>query len=409
MLHADERIACGQCAPAYRSSVAVLEIIDPLQGQVLLHGFTSMYMSDFAAADECIGDRPARVSPKGAGRPGDAWQSIVAPYQQPSTTRALWQLVDTLGPYALVWYAIFHAVQISLWAAVPLALLSGSLLVRIFILFHDCAHGSYFRSRRANEIVGRVLGVLTFTPYSHWRREHAMHHSSAGNLDRRGTGDVWTMTVQEYLAASPGRRLAYRLIRNPFVLFVVAPFFVFVIKQRFAFAKADRRQRRSIAMTNLALLGSATLFMWVVGIGPYLLVQAIAMTVAGAAGLWLFYVQHQFEGVYWERDECWEQTAAALRGSSFYKLPRILQWFSGNIGFHHVHHLSPRIPNYHLQRCHESDRLFQQVRPVTLGAGWRSLTFRFWDEQGRRLVGNSHMRRLRKEQRCCAPASRVPD
>jgi omega-6 fatty acid desaturase (delta-12 desaturase) len=306
----------------------------------------------------------------------------VARYQHASTKRALWQLTNTFGPYVLLWYAMYWVLEISLWLTVPLAIVSAAFLVRIFIIFHDCGHGSYFRSRRANDIVGSIAGVLTFTPYRHWRWEHAIHHGSAGDLDRRGVGDIWTMTVEEYLSASPRRRLNYRLARNPLVLFVIAPLFVFVIKQRFASPKADKRHRRSVWRLNWALL-----------------VQSITMAVAGSIGLWLFYVQHQFEGVYWERGDNWDYTTAALRGSSYYKLPKVLQWLSGNIGFHHIHHLNPRIPNYNLQRCHESDRLFQQVTPVTLGASLRSLRFRLWDEQCGKLVGYAHLRRIAAEQR----------
>jgi omega-6 fatty acid desaturase (delta-12 desaturase) len=324
------------------------------------------------------------------------WRSIVAQYQHASTKRALWQLTNTFVPYVLLWYAMYHALEVSLWLTVPLAVLSGAFLVRIFIIFHDCAHGSYFNSRRANDIVGFIAGVLTFSPYHHWRWEHAIHHGSAGDLDKRGTGDVWTMTVEEYLAASPGHRLRYRLTRNPLVLFVLAPLFVFMIKQRFASTNAGGLQRRCVWWVNLALLFMVIVLSWILGVGPYLLIQSIIMLVAGAAGLWLFYVQHQFEDVYWERGERWNYTAAALQGSSFYKLPRALQWFSGNIGFHHIHHLSPRIPNYHLQKCHESDPLFRQVKPVTLASSLGSLRFRFWDEQGRRLVGYAYLRQLEK-------------
>jgi omega-6 fatty acid desaturase (delta-12 desaturase) len=192
------------------------------------------------------------------------------------------------------------------------------------------------------------------------------------------------------------------LARNPLVLFVLAPLFVFVVKQRFASPRADRRQRSSVLWLNLVLLGTVTLLSWTFGVGPYLLIQSIVMTLAGAVGLWLFYVQHQFEGVYWERGDKWDYTAAALRGSSYYKLPKVLQWLSGNIGFHHIHHLSPRIPNYNLQRCHESDRLFQQVTPVTLKSSLRSLSFRFWDEQGKKLVGYAQLRRIAAAQRCSA-------
>ena len=211
------------------------------------------------------------------------------------------------------------------------------------------------------------------------------------------------MTVQEYLSASPRRRLNYRLARNPLVLFVLAPLFVFVVKQRFASPNADKRRRRSVWKLNWVLLGIAVLLSWVFGIAPYLLIQSIVMTIAGAVGLWLFYVQHQFEGVYWERGDSWDYTAAALRGSSYYKLPKVLQWLSGNIGFHHIHHLSPRIPNYNLQRCHESDRLFQEVTTVTLTSSLRSLKLRFWDEQRGKLVGFAHLRRIAAERQRVKP------
>ncbi len=322
-----------------------------------------------------------------------SWQEWVLPYQRPSTRRALWQLANTLVPYLLLWYVIYLTLGISLWLTIPLIVLASAFLVRIFIIFHDCGHGSYLSSRRANEIVGFVTGVLTFCPSNHWRWEHAIHHGSAGHLDKRGMGDIWTMTVQEYIEASRWRRLHYRLIRNPLVLFVVAPFFVFVVKHRFSSVKAGRRERQSVWWTNLSLIVVAMLMSWVFGLVTYLLLQSAMLMVAGSAGLWLFYVQHQFEGVYWERGDDWDYTAAALQGSSFYKLPRVLQWFSGNIGFHHVHHLSPRVPNYNLQRCHEGAPLFQQVKPVTLTSSLKSLTFRLWDEQSRRLIGFAQLTR----------------
>ena len=321
------------------------------------------------------------------------FKDVLAAHQQASTQRALIQLANTFIPYLLLWFAMYWALQVSLWLIVPLAVLCGVLLVRIFIIFHDCTHGSYFPSRRANDLVGVIAGILTFSPYQHWRWEHAIHHGSAGNLDRRGTGDIWTMTVQEYLGASRWRRLQYRLTRNPLVLFVLAPLLVFVIKHRFASPKAQRRQRRSVWRLNVALLISTTLLSWIFGLTAYLLIQSIAMTIAGAAGLWLFYVQHNFKGVYWERNDKWDYTAAALRGSSYYKLPKVLQWISGNIGFHHIHHLSPRIPNYNLQRCHESDPRFAQVTLISLRSSLQCLKFRLWDEQTGQLVGFAHVRK----------------
>ena len=323
------------------------------------------------------------------------WKEIVAKYQKPSTWRALWQIIDTLIPYAALWYLMYLCRPISWWLVVPLAILAGGLLVRVFIIFHDCGHGSFFKSRAANDTVGFIAGILTFTPYYHWRWEHAIHHGSAGHLDKRGTGDVWTMTVQEYLESSRWKRFAYRLARNPLILFAIAPIFLFLIRQRFPSPKASRRERHSVYMMNLAILGMMIALSWTFGIGTYLLIQVIVLLVAGGAGVWLFYVQHQFEGVYWERGEDWSFAAAALQGSSFYKLPRILQWFSGNIGFHHIHHLSPRIPNYNLEKCHQADLLFQQVKPTTLFSSLKSFTFRLWDEPQKRLVSFRQVRHLR--------------
>jgi omega-6 fatty acid desaturase (delta-12 desaturase) len=323
------------------------------------------------------------------------WKAIVAKYQKPSRWRATWQIMDTLVPYAALWYLIYLCRPISWWLVLPLAVLAGGLLVRVFIIFHDCGHGSFFKSRTANDLVGLLAGVLTFTPYYHWRWEHAIHHGSAGDLDKRGTGDVWTMTVQEYLESSRWKKFAYRLARNPIVLFVIAPLFLFLIRQRFPSPKASRRERHSVYAMNLAILGMAVALSFVFGLKVYVLIQLIILMVAGSAGVWLFYVQHQFEGVYWERGEDWSYVAAALQGSSFYKLPRILQWFSGNIGFHHIHHLSPRIPNYNLERCHRADSLFRDVKPITLLSSLKSFTFRLWDEKHKQLVGYRHLRKIK--------------
>jgi len=327
------------------------------------------------------------------------WKELVERYQEPSTPRAVWQMINTLGPYALLWYLMYRSLTISWWLLIPLAILSGGFLVRIFIIFHDCGHGSFFRSRRANDIVGFITGLLTFTPYYHWRWEHAIHHATSGHLDKRGIGDIWTLTVQEYLESSRWRRFAYRLARNPIILFLIAPIYIFLVRQRFSTADANRRERESVLWMNLAILGMVIGLAAIFGWKAYLLILLTSWGVAGAAGVWLFYVQHQFEGVYWERGEDWDYTAAALQGSSFYKLPRILQWFSGNIGFHHIHHLSSRIPNYHLERCHKADPLFQQVKPVKLFASFKSLTFRLWDEQRRKLVSFRHIRNLPRHSR----------
>ena len=317
-----------------------------------------------------------------------SWKSIVARYQEPAVWRGIWQIVNTLVPYAALWYLMYLSLSVSYWLTVPLGLIAAGFLVRVFIIFHDCGHGSFFKSRVANDIVGIVAGVICFTPYYRWRWEHAVHHSSSGDLDRRGTGDVWTLTVQEYLEASRWKRIAYRLARNPFILFVIAPVALFLVIERLPGRKGGGlRERLSVHVTNLLILLVAFGMSRFMGWKAYLILQAILISVAGSAGVWLFYVQHQFEDVYWERREGWDYVKAALQGSSFYKLPRILQFFSGNIGFHHIHHLSPRIPNYHLEKCHRSEPLFQSVKAVTLLSSLKSFSFRLWDEQRRKMVG----------------------
>ena len=356
------------------------------------------------------------------------WKAIVAEYQQPSAWRAGWQLVNTLCPYAVLWYLMHRFLDVSWWLVVPLAMMAGVLLARVFIIFHDCGHGSFFASRRANAVTGFITGLLTFTPFYHWRWEHALHHATTGDLDRRGIGDLWTMTVQEYLESSRWRRFAYKLARNPFILFVLAPFYVFVFQQRLPKRQADARERRSVWFMNLAVLGMVLVLGWIFGPWRYLVIQSIVIGVVGAAGLWMFYIQHQFEDTYWERHEDWDFTAAALQGSSFYQLPRVLQWLTGNIGFHHIHHLSARIPNYNLERCHNSHPVFQQVKPVTIRISLKSLAYRLWDTQLGKLVGYRRMREVRREQagesgnrrpetgekggadsRTSSPASRAPE
>jgi acyl-lipid omega-6 desaturase (Delta-12 desaturase) len=316
----------------------------------------------------------------------DLSKDSIARFQTASLRKARWQLLNSFVPYAALWFAMDRALLISYWVMFPIAILAAGFLVRIFIIFHDCGHGSFFKSIRANNATGAIAGLLLLTPYRHWRWQHALHHGTAGDLDRRGSGDIWTLTVQEYLASTRWRRLSYRLARNPLVLFVIAPLYVFVVHHRFAASTAPRRERRSVRWTNWALLGIAAVMSALIGFKSLLLIQLTVSALAGALGLWLFYVQHQFEGAFWARSAGWNYTDAALKGSSFYKLPRILQWFTGNIGFHHIHHLSPRIANYHLQQCHEADAFFHTIKPVTLLASLKFLTFRLWDEQRNMFV-----------------------
>jgi omega-6 fatty acid desaturase (delta-12 desaturase) len=318
-----------------------------------------------------------------------AWHDDVARFARADDRHAIWQLVNTFVPYAALWVAMVRTVQLGLPYGLTLALavVAAGFLVRIFIFFHDCGHGSFFSSPRANTVLGYVTGILTFTPYHDWRRSHATHHATAGNLDRRGVGDVWTMTVNEYLAASRWQRLGYRLFRNPLVMFVLGPAFMFLLSQRFARKPARRRERLSVIITNLALLAIVLLASLTIGLGTYLAIQLPVLFMAGTAGLWLFYVQHQYQDVYWARDDAWDPVQSALEGSSYYKLPRPLQWITGNIGLHHIHHLRPRIPNYALQACYDAIPAMQAVRPLTFFESLKSLSMNLWDEGQQKMVG----------------------
>ena len=326
------------------------------------------------------------------------WKKIIAEYTRPSVGRAIWQLVNTMVPFAGLWVLMAWSLNGPYWITLLLATLAALLTVRIFIIFHDCGHGSFFKSKRANDIVGFITGMLTFTPYVHWRWEHAIHHASCGDLERRGTGDIWTMTISEYLAAPKWKRLLYRLVRNPIMLFVLAPLVVFVGYQRFSNKNATWRERKSVYAMNVALALMVGLGCWLLGWKGYLSIQLPITMISGSLGIWMFYVQHQFEDVYWEEHAEWDFTSAALLGSSFYKLPKVLQWFTGNIGFHHIHHLSSRIPNYNLERCHNSHPMFQDVKPITLLSSWKSISLRLWDERCKKLVGYRHARTVRRQQ-----------
>jgi len=327
-----------------------------------------------------------------------SWRQTVAKYEHPDLYRSVWQVVSTLIPYFILWYLMYRSLEVSYWITLALSALTAGFLVRIFIIFHDCGHASFFKSRKANDIWGFIAGVLTLTPYFGWRREHAMHHATAGDLDRRGVGDIWTLTVKEYLELSPRKRFEYRLYRNPLVMFVIGPLFTFLIRHRFAGPIASKRERYSVYWTNLAIVGIVALMKATIGLKALVLVQLPIVMIASAAGVWLFYVQHQYEGVYWEHHENWDYVSVALQGSSFYKLPKILQWFTGNIGFHHIHHLSPRIPNYYLERCHEENSMFREVRAITLLDSLKSLAFRLWDEERHKLVGFGYIKDLQDKQ-----------
>lgn len=319
----------------------------------------------------------------------EGWRQIVAKYQQPDARKSIWQIVNSFGGLFLMWVLMYFSLNVGYWLTLLLAIPAAGFAVRIFIIQHDCGHGSFFRSRKANDSTGIVCSLITLTPYRFWRKSHAIHHAHHAELEERGIGDVWTMTVDEYLAAPRWMRVVYRVFRNPIFLFGIAPAVNFLVLTRFPVGgeKEWRNgERESVIYTNLALAGFFTIFIAWIGVVPVLAIFLPTVVIAAAVGTWLFYVQHQFERTYWEHTPEWDYTLAAMHGSSYYKLPKVLQWFTGNIGFHHIHHLSPRIPNYNLERCHEENPLMQRVVQLTLWTSFKTTSLALWDEKMQRLV-----------------------
>ncbi|HUA75783.1 MAG TPA: fatty acid desaturase [Solirubrobacteraceae bacterium] len=340
------------------------------------------------APDRVAGDRPGAVGQAQSAVAGDArsWREQLAPYAQPDSRRALWCVATSVIPYLGLSAAIYLLLGQSLLALL-LGIPAAIFLVRSFIVFHDCTHGSFLASRRANLWLGRSIGLLLYAPFVRWRHDHAVHHATAGNLDRRGTGDLHTLTVAEYDALSPKGRFNYRLQRNPFVMLGLGPVVAMMIGPRIVAKEARPRMRRSVLLTDLALLVAVALLVWQIGWRDYLLVLVLPALLAGSIGIWLFYVQHQFEDAYWDSDDDWSFTEAALRGSSFLKLPAPLRFATGNIGYHHVHHLNASIPNYNLKRAHDQTPSLHAVPTLTLLDGIRATRLKLYCERRGRLVG----------------------
>jgi omega-6 fatty acid desaturase (delta-12 desaturase) len=315
------------------------------------------------------------------------WQALVQPYEHPTTWKSVWQLVNSVLPFLVCWALACRLARTSTLGSLFWCALGTGFLLRIYIIQHDCGHGSFFASRRTNDVVGCILSAVTWIPYFRWRHDHAIHHATSGNLARRGRGDVWTMTVREYERASASVRLRYRLYRNPLVLFGVAPLFLFLVLYRLPAHADGRREIRSVHLTNLTVVLLVLALGAAVGFREVLVVHGPVLWMASTVAVWLFYVQHQFEGSYWAAPPTWDHATEALKGSSFLILPPMLQWFSGNIGLHHVHHLSARIPNYELTRCMAETPELQRARVVTLREGLRCLSLKLWDEDASQLVG----------------------
>lgn len=316
-----------------------------------------------------------------------SWMQIVQNYNKPKALHSWWQVINSVVPYVGLWVFMVYSLSISYWLTLGLSIIASGFLIRIFIIFHDCGHGSFFKSPLLSRIVGIPLGLLVFTPYHKWHHDHLIHHQTVGNLDKRGVGDVKTLTVEEYKNMTKGQRLRYRLYRHPVVLLIIGPFVLFTILFRFPKRSRSVKEKLYTHLSNLVLVGMVVgMSLWI-GLIPYLLIQIPVLYVAAVHGTWLFYVQHQYEDVKWERNDGWDYKKMALEGSSFLKLPKVLQWFTGNIGFHHIHHLSPRIPNYNLEKCYKENESFHVEKPLTFFSALKSLKFRLWDEQNQRLVG----------------------
>ena len=322
-------------------------------------------------------------------RDDKAWRALLAPYKQANWSRALAQLANTVLPFTLIWGLMAFAVtRGAWWAALVLAFPAAFFFIRLFIFQHDCGHGSFFPSRRANNVLGGILGVVTLFPYGYWKKTHAIHHATSGNLDDREFGDIVTLTVKEYRALTPLRRFGYRLYRHPLVMFGLGPSYQFVIKHRFPFdiPFAWKREWLSVLKTNLALVAVYAALVLGLGWQTVLMVQLPIIVVAGALGVWLFYVQHQFEDTYWEHEEAWDFYRAGAHGSSFYDLGPLGHWLTGNIGYHHIHHLASQIPNYRLADCFRDNPSLQRATRLTLRASLRCAKLRLWDEERRTMV-----------------------
>jgi len=337
---------------------------------------------------------PRRVMPTQA-----EWQAAIAPFRVPEQRAATAQVLNTVVPYLLCVALAYGLLPIAYWAALPFIVLAGLFTVRAFIISHDCGHGSFTASKKLNDRIGFWTGVIAYTPYLQWRHSHAIHHADSGNVESDGTGYIWCQTTRQYQASSFLRRLSYRAYRSPLVLLGLGGAWLFLIEYRWFDRHADQRAKRQVWAVNALWLAFGALVWLTLGPMALVKVQLPIALISSALGVWLFYFQHHYPDAHFDGEGEWDFTRAALEGSSFLKLPRWLQFFSGNIGFHHIHHLASNIPNYNLERCHYADPVFQQVKPITLFESLKSLNFRLWDEASRKLVSFRRIRHLRKARR----------
>jgi omega-6 fatty acid desaturase (delta-12 desaturase) len=333
------------------------------------------------------------------------WTGILQRYREPNLTRSVGEILITALPFVGLWVVMWASLAWSYWLTLLFALPAAGFLVRLFMIQHDCGHGAFFRNRRVNDWVGRVLGVVTLTPYDHWRESHAVHHATSGNLEQRGIGDIDTLTVREYLGLTRWRRLRYRLYRNPAVMFGIGPAYLFLLKNRFPLGgrRAGRRAWLSTGLTNAAIAAAAICAIWILGVEAFILVHLPIMLLAASIGVWLFYVQHQFEGTFWATQQDWSVHDAALYGSSHYDLPPVLQWMSANIGIHHVHHLCSRIPFYRLPSVIKDHPALENASKLTVSESIKCVRLVLWDEEEQRLISFRQLQDRLPCPRCAMP------
>ena len=333
-------------------------------------------------------DSDVLTAPSDTDPEARAWIKTLARYQKPSHARSIFEIALTASLFLLCWVAMWLSLDISYWLSFALTLPAAGLLVRLFLIQHDCGHGAFFRTRSVNDWVGRVLGIFTLTPYDFWKRTHAIHHAGSGNLDRRGLGDIDTLTVQEYEALSSGKKFLYRVYRSPIVLFVIGPTYQFFLQHRLPIGLMRRGWTPWISTmtTNVGILVFAGLGMWLAGVQEFLIIQVPVTMLATSIGVWLFYVQHQFDETRWDHEEDWSRHESALHGSSHYDLPPVLAWFTANIGVHHVHHLCSAIPFYRLNAVLREHPELGNVGRITLWESIRCIPLSLWDEDARRLI-----------------------
>ncbi|KGR77210.1 fatty acid desaturase [Ureibacillus sinduriensis] len=317
----------------------------------------------------------------------------VAPFAKSQLKVSVLQIINTIIPLLAIWGAGYYLLQFSPWFTVICSILASGFVVRTFIIFHDCTHGSFFKNKTANAIIGNITGILTSFPYEKWKREHMIHHASSSNLDKRGIGDIDMLTVEEYLQKSKLGRLGYRLYRNPIVMFGLGPLYLVLVANRLNRKDAKRKERMNTYFTNIALLTICVSLILLTGWQTFLLVHGITIFLSGALGIWLFYIQHTYEDSYFEYETDWDYVKAAVEGSSYYKLPKVLQWVTGNIGFHHVHHLAPRVPNYNLEAAHESIPPLQNATTITLKTSVESIRYKLYDAENKKFVSFKEIER----------------